>query len=457
MNTHEILKVLQEDIHTVIIATTDQKGYPYTCAIDMMLLEDESLYFLTARGKAFYDRLMKQSHIALTGLKGEDTMSSVAISLQGTIKNIGHERLDEIFEKNPYMKEIYPDEISREVLEVFQIDKCQGEYFDLSQKPIYRQSFVVNESLKKSGYYVGEGCIGCKMCYRVGGKVMFLKKNNEGSIIQLSKCIEECDAIIIGAGSGLSTAAGLTYAGERFEKYFSDFIKKYHLRDMYSAGFYSYESLEEHWAYWSRHIYYNRYINSPKDTYQKLLELVKDKDYFVLTTNVDHQFQRAGFDSKRLFYTQGDYGLWQCSVPCYQETYDNEEIVREMIEKQKDMKVPTELVPRCLHCHAPLTMNLRCDNTFVQDEGWYQAYNRYEDFLRRHENCKVLYLELGVGGNTPAIIKYPFWKYTSQNKNAIYACINYEDISCPIEINKRSLLIKGDIDQVINNLLKEGK
>lgn len=286
---------------------------------------------------------------------------------------------------------------------------------------------------------------------------MFLKKNNEGSIIQLSKCIEECDAIIIGAGSGLSTAAGLTYAGERFEKYFSDFIKKYHLRDMYSAGFYSYESLEEHWAYWSRHIYYNRYINSPKDTYQKLLELVKDKDYFVLTTNVDHQFQRAGFDSKRLFYTQGGYGLWQCSVPCHQETYDNEEIVREMIEKQKDMKVPTELVPRCPHCHAPLTMNLRCDNTFVQDEGWYQAYNRYEDFLRRHENCKVLYLELGVGGNTPAIIKYPFWKYTSQNKNAIYACINYEDISCPIEINKRSLLIKEDIDQVINNLLKEGK
>ncbi len=167
MNTHKILKVLQEDIHTVIIATTDQKGYPYTCAIDMMLLEDESLYFLTARGKAFYDRLMKQSHIALTGLKGEDIMSSVAISLQGTVKNIGHERLDEIFEKNPYMKEIYPDEISREVLEVFQIDKCQGEYFDLSQKPIYRQSFVVNESLKKSGYYVGEGCIGCKMCYRV--------------------------------------------------------------------------------------------------------------------------------------------------------------------------------------------------------------------------------------------------------------------------------------------------
>ena len=185
--------------------------------------------------------------------------------------------------------------------------------------------------------------------------------------------------------------------------------------------------------------------------------MLKIKIICVLTTNVDHQFQRAGFDSKRLFYTQGDYGLWQCSVPCHQETYDNEEIVREMIEKQKDMKVPTELVPRCPHCHAPLTMNLRCDNTFVQDEGWYQAYNRYEDFLRRHENCKVLYLELGVGGNTPAIIKYPFWKYTSQNKNAIYACINYEDISCPIEINKRSLLIKEDIDQVINNLLKEGK
>lgn len=285
---------------------------------------------------------------------------------------------------------------------------------------------------------------------------MFSKTKIEASMKDICAKIQEADAIVIGAGAGLSTAAGYEYAGERFNRYFSDFEEKYGIHDMYSGGFYPYDTLEEYWAWWSRQVYYNRYVDH-LDLYQKLFQLVKDKDYFVLTTNVDHQFQRAGFDSKRLFYTQGDYGLWQCSVPCHQETYDNEEIVREMIEKQKDMKVPTELVPRCPHCHAPLTMNLRCDNTFVQDEGWYQAYNRYEDFLRRHENCKVLYLELGVGGNTPAIIKYPFWKYTSQNKNAIYACINYEDISCPIEINKRSLLIKGDIDQVINNLLKEGK
>lgn len=285
---------------------------------------------------------------------------------------------------------------------------------------------------------------------------MFSKTKIETSMKDICAKIQEADAIVIGAGAGLSTAAGYEYAGERFNRYFSDFEEKYGIHDMYSGGFYPYDTLEEYWAWWSRQVYYNRYVDH-LDLYQKLFQLVKDKDYFVLTTNVDHQFQRAGFDSKRLFYTQGDYGLWQCSVPCHQETYDNEEIVREMIEKQKDMKVPTELVPRCPHCHAPLTMNLRCDNTFVQDEGWYQAYNRYEDFLRRHENCKVLYLELGVGGNTPAIIKYPFWKYTSQNKNAIYACINYEDISCPIEINKRSLLIKGDIDQVINNLLKEGK
>lgn len=202
MNTHEILKVLQEDIHTVIIATTDQKGNPYTCAIDMMLLEDESLYFLTARGKAFYDRLMKQSHIALTGLKGEDTMSSVAISLQGTVKNIGHEKLEEIFEKNPYMKEIYPDEISREVLEVFKIDKCQGEYFDLSQKPIYRQSFVVNEALKKSGYYVGVGCIGCKMCYRVCPQKCIDITKKPVAILQdhclhCGKCQEVCPKQVI--------------------------------------------------------------------------------------------------------------------------------------------------------------------------------------------------------------------------------------------------------------------
>ncbi|WP_300627083.1 Sir2 silent information regulator family NAD-dependent deacetylase [uncultured Thomasclavelia sp.] len=279
--------------------------------------------------------------------------------------------------------------------------------------------------------------------------------NYSQQLKSLANHIKECEAIIIGAGSGLSSAAGLTYSGERFNKYFSDFINKYHLTDMYSAGFYPYESLEEYWAYWSRHIYYNRYIDAPKDTYQKLLQLVKDKDYFVLTTNVDHQFQKAGFDKKRLFYSQGDYGLWQCSKPCHQKTYDNKEIVEKMLLQQKDLKIPSSLIPYCPKCGAFMTMNLRCDQTFVQDEGWYQGQFRYNDFINKHRDLKIIYLELGVGQNTPVIIKYPFWNYTNSNKKATYVCINYGESFCPDEIKKQAILINGDIDQVINDLLLE--
>lgn len=279
--------------------------------------------------------------------------------------------------------------------------------------------------------------------------------NYSQQLKNLTNHIKECEAIIIGAGSGLSSAAGLTYSGERFNKYFSDFINKYHLTDMYSAGFYPYESLEEYWAYWSRHIYYNRYIDAPKDTYQKLLQLVKDKDYFVLTTNVDHQFQKAGFDKKRLFYSQGDYGLWQCSKPCHQKTYDNKEIVEKMLLQQKDLKIPSSLIPYCPKCGAFMTMNLRCDQTFVQDEGWYQGQFRYNDFINKHRDLKIIYLELGVGQNTPVIIKYPFWNYTNSNKKATYVCINYGESFCPDEIKKQVILINGDIDQVINDLLLE--
>lgn len=279
--------------------------------------------------------------------------------------------------------------------------------------------------------------------------------NYSQQLKNLANHIKECEAIIIGAGSGLSSAAGLTYSGERFNKYFSDFINKYHLTDMYSAGFYPYESLEEYWAYWSRHIYYNRYIDAPKDTYQKLLQLVKDKDYFVLTTNVDHQFQKAGFDKKRLFYSQGDYGLWQCSKPCHQKTYDNKEIVEKMLLQQKDLKIPSSLIPYCPKCGAFMTMNLRCDQTFVQDEGWDQGKFRYNDFINKHRDLKIIYLELGVGQNTPVIIKYPFWNYTNSNKKATYVCINYGESFCPDEIKKQAILINGDIDQVINDLLLE--
>lgn len=273
------------------------------------------------------------------------------------------------------------------------------------------------------------------------------------NIEKLQIALNEADAVVIGAGSGLSASAGLTYSGERFEKLFPDFIEKYHFSDMYSGGFYPYPSPEEHWAWWSRHIYYNRYVDMPKPVYEQLFKIVNSKDYFVITTNVDHCFQRAGFDKKRLFYTQGDYGLWQCSVPCHQETYDNEAVVYEMIERQSDMKIPTELIPFCPKCGKPMTMNLRCDSTFVQDEGWYQAQMRYEDFLRRHENLKILYLELGVGWNTPVIIKYPFWQMTLKNPNAVYACVNYGQAAAPKELEGQSVCIDGDIGTVIGQIV----
>ena len=277
-------------------------------------------------------------------------------------------------------------------------------------------------------------------------------KSCSEKIEQLRTALQDCDSVVIGAGSGLSTAAGFTYTGERFEKYFSDFAAKYGIKDMYSGGFYPFPTMEEFWAYWSRYIYINRYQDAPKPVYDDLLKLVQDKDYFVITTNVDHCFQKAGFDKKRLFYTQGDYGLFQCSEPCCQETFDNEAVIREMVTRQDDMKVPTKLLPVCPHCGKPLTMNLRSDNKFVEDEGWHRAAERYENFLRTHAGQKILFLELGVGYNTPVIIKYPFWQMTAKNPNAIYACINQGQAVCPQEIQRQAICINIDLGNALQEL-----
>ena len=277
-------------------------------------------------------------------------------------------------------------------------------------------------------------------------------KSYSESMERLKAALQDCDAVVIGAGSGLSTAAGFTYNGERFEKYFSDFAAKYGIKDMYSGGFYPFPTQEEFWAYWSRYIYINRYMDAPKPVYSDILKLVQNKDYFVITTNVDHCFQKAGFDKKRLFYTQGDYGLFQCSEPCCQETYDNEAAIREMVKRQEDMKVPTELLLTCPHCGKPLTMNLRSDDKFVEDEGWHRAAERYENFLRTRAGGKILFLELGVGYNTPVIIKYPFWQMTAKNPNATYVCINQGQAVCPQEIEKRSICMDADIGQVLQSL-----
>lgn len=292
---------------------------------------------------------------------------------------------------------------------------------------------------------------------------MFLRKpistftgNYSEQIERLKQEIKSADAVVIGAGAGMSTSAGFSYSGERFQQYFSDFEAKYGFHDMYSGGFYPYDTLEEYWAWWSRMILVNRYEAGVGKPYRDLLELVKDKDYFVITTNVDHQFQLAGFDKKRLFYTQGDYGLWQCSKPCHQKTYDNEEAVRQMVARQKDGKIPSQLIPRCPVCGAPMTMNLRCDMTFVQDNGWYAASGRYEDFLRRHEGMHLLFLELGVGANTPVIIKYPFWQMTAKNPKAVYACVNLGEAICPREIAEQSICLDRDIKTALGDL-RQGK
>lgn len=276
-----------------------------------------------------------------------------------------------------------------------------------------------------------------------------------GQIERLKQALEMSDAVLIGAGAGLSASAGLTYSGERFERYFSDFYQRYGITDMYSGGFYPYNTLEEYWAWWSRHVFYNRYVDAPIPVYQELLSLVRNKDYFFLTTNVDHQFQRAGFDKQRLFYTQGDYGLWQCSKACHNKTYDNKDTIRQMVSQQRDMKIPSDLIPHCPVCGAPMTMNLRCDDTFVQDEGWYAARIRYSDFLQRHRHGKVLYLELGVGNNTPAIIKYPFWKYSLENPDAVYACVNFGQAYAPREIAERSVCLDADIGRILSEMSRK--
>lgn len=296
--------------------------------------------------------------------------------------------------------------------------------------------------------------------------------NKVPKIMALQKALEQSQTVIIGAGAGMSTAAGFVYNGERFQRYFGDFARKYHFQDMYAGGFYPYPTLNEYWAYWSRYIYVNRYMDPPKPLYQQLYGLVKDKDYFVITTNVDHCFQKAGFDKNRLYYTQGDYGLSQCSEPCHQDTYDNGETVYQMVRAQgyqiaedkslylpegitAKMSVPDELLPHCPKCGKPMSMNLRADDTFVQDEGWYRAARRYESFLGQHRDTRVLFLELGVGYNTPGIIKYPFGQMTAENPKAVYACINYGEALCPKEIEEQSICINGDITETLNKLQNE--
>ena len=274
------------------------------------------------------------------------------------------------------------------------------------------------------------------------------------TIIKLKELINDADAIIIGAGAGLSSAAGFEYGGKYFLDNFLYMNKKYGYKDMYSAGFHNFLTEEEKWGYWSKFIYLNRYKFGAAPLYKKLYEIVKDKNYFVITTNVDHQFQLAGFDKKRLFYTQGDYGLFQCKNKCHNKTYDNEDIIKEMVLNIKDGLIPKKLVPHCPVCNGLMDTNLRKDNMFVEDDGWHNAASNYQEFLLKNKDKKILFLELGVGLNTPAIIKYPFIRMTYEFRNAYYVSINKGYNLIPNEIKDKSIVIEEDINTVIEELKK---
>lgn len=299
--------------------------------------------------------------------------------------------------------------------------------------------------------------------------VMQSTKDCMSEIGKLKEELDAAEAVVIGAGAGLSTSAGFTYTGERFHRYFQDFIDKYGFKDMYSGGFHPFETLEEYWAYWSRYVYINRYMDIENGTYKNLYKLMEGRKVQILCTNVDHQFQKAGFDKENLFYTQGDYGLFQCSEPCHHRTYDNAEIIWKMMYaqgyelaedgtpyvpegKERKMEITAELIPYCPVCHKAMTMNLRADETFVEDDGWHRAAERYRKFLERHKKDRVLFLELGVGYNTPGIIKYPFWHMVHEWKNAEYICINAEEAYAPEEIRDRSICIHADIGEVLKHL-----
>ena len=292
---------------------------------------------------------------------------------------------------------------------------------------------------------------------------------NDADLRKLISYISASKAIILGVGAGLSTSAGLNLSGERFKKYFFDFHKKYGIKDMYSGSFYPYSKKSEYWAFMSRNIYLNRFAPIPKTTYNILFEIFKDTNYFILTTNVDHIFQRVGFDKNRLYYMQGDMGLLQCKKPCHMKNYDNYNIIKEMLLDQgftidengellvgKNIKteINEKIIPKCPYCGGEMDFNLRIGNNFVQDNGWYKHQKLYTDFIDKYKNDDILYIELCVGYNTPSIIKYNFWNQVNNNKKAKFISINLEESDIPQNIKNRSLILTGDADEILRKIYK---
>ena len=266
--------------------------------------------------------------------------------------------------------------------------------------------------------------------------------------------IRDTDYILIGAGAGFSTAAGIEYSGKRFTDNFGDFIEKYNLTDMYSAGFYPYKTQEEKWAYWARHVNLNRYSVGKTKLYSQLLEIVKDKDYFILTTNVDHQFWINGFENERIFATQGDYGLMQCAKACHNKLYNNKDFIKEALGKTVNCRIPSDLVPKCPVCGSDMDLNIRKDNFFLEDEEWIKMKYNYINFLRKSDDNKIVFLELGVGFNTPTIIRFPFEQMTLQNKSAKLIRLNKDYPEAIPENQNKTTSFNENISEIFEYWLK---
>ena len=284
---------------------------------------------------------------------------------------------------------------------------------------------------------------------------VFQKMSYEEQIEQAADMVKEADAVLIGAGAGLSTAAGLNYGGKRFKNNFGEFIDKYgsmYMKDMYSAGFYPFPTEEAKWGYWSKHSYINRIEPEGLPLYKKVYEMIKDKEHFVLTTNVDHQFFKAGFADEDIFATQGDYGLIQCEKGCHNKTYNAINMFKQMNQARKECLVPSYMVPKCPVCGGTMAMNLRCDQYFVEDEHWHEAAKRYGEFLEICTGKKIVLLELGVGFNTPTIIRFPFEKMMREYKEWTFVRLNIDEAVIPEGLGNRCIGINEDMVKSVSDI-----
>lgn len=277
-------------------------------------------------------------------------------------------------------------------------------------------------------------------------------KTFEERIEEFKNALESAEAVVIGAGAGFSDAAGIKYVGKRFTDNFQDFIKKYNMEDLYTSSFYPFKTQEERWAYWAKHVSLNRFETPATNLYTDLFDLVRDKNYFIITTNVEHQFWKANFPNEKIFATQGDYGYIQCAKGCHNKLYDNDSLVANMISATKDCKIPSSLVPKCPVCGGEMDINVRKDRYFVQDENWDIAYNNYEKFIENNENKKIVFIELGVGYNTPGIIRYPFEQMTNKNDKAVLIRLNKDYPQGPIENKSKTISFTEDMTEVIERL-----